>query len=418
MTRNLFGKSAVFVCAGLILTGCATHHLLQETPVLDVNLPSRERVLYEEMLTHILPEGLVVYMKRPPGTLRELYRQGAVQADGAFMNGCLLAMLSLKHAVTRDPVVRALALRVWSAHHRLVTGSGYEGLVARSFGKRNPSDTGLVFRRDGSGDGLMGWVFGTGAFVRLLAGPCEKKEAAADLRAVVRHLARHDLDIHQGPDQPTPYGNFRTPRAGISVGHLALGMMALAALARKLNPHDEDCRAFFDRLLRDDYPAQTENFYAWFPHHADNCATYAMNLVTAHWFDTDTKRSRHYAEGARAFWRRTHDWQMAFYALVYRFVGGRDRPASIRDAIDRLANMPPWHHQMMSQDGNVRRRTGIVPIEQRPQTSFFWSQNVFKELTASRQGPLDPVARCRLDFLLAYWFGRYVGEYSGGTGPG
>lgn len=406
-----------FLCLALLGPGCAAHRVLDETPVRwDVDLAARERVLYEEALTHLLPEGLMVYMKRPPGTLRELYRQGAVQADGAYHNGCFLAALSFKAAVTEDPSVRRLARRVWGAHHLLASASGYEGLVARSFGRRDPSEPGYVFRRDGSGDALIGWTFGTGVYVNLLADGEERRQAASDLRAVARHLLRHDRKIHEKPGLPTPYGDFRTPVAGVPVGHLALAMMAVGSLALRLSPGDEGVRSFFDRLLAEGYPSQAESFYAWFPHHADNTMAYALNLVTALWNDPSEERRRSYRAGAEAFWERTWDWQMAFYALAYAYAGGRKRPESVRDAVARLRNLPAGHHQVRGQERYIRRRMGVVPLERRPMTSSFWSQNVFRELAAPAGLPLDPVARARVDFLLAYWFGRWLGRYGGLSG--
>jgi hypothetical protein len=395
----------------LLTAGCPTHQVLLKTPVRkDVDLAAVERAHFEELESHLLPEGLVVYMKRPPGTLRELYRQGTVQADGAYFQGYLLAMLSLKWAVTRDRTVVALARRAWDAHHRLVAGSGYPGLVARSFGKNHPAEPGYIFRSDGSGDALVGWIFGTCIFVHLVDDPARRAEAAADARAVVRHMVKHDFKIHMAEEQPTKYGNFKTPVAGIPVGHYGMAMMALANLAVKLNPGDRECMDFLKKLVRSDYHRQSRSFYSWFPHHADNTMMYAMSLVAAWWCDETPRRRKYYLEGAEEFWTRTHDWQMAFYALAYKFVGGNRLPASRRDAIDRLRNLPQDYHQFRSQKQNTVKRKRIVPLERRPQTSSYWAQNVWKELTR-RQGPLDPIARCRLDFLLAYWFGRYLGEY-------
>jgi len=97
-----------------IAAGCPSNELLHRTPVkTEADLRAVARAHEEELATHILPEGLVVYAKRPPGDLAAPYRQGVVQADGAFHNGIVLAARSFKFAVTRDPDDRRKALACW-----------------------------------------------------------------------------------------------------------------------------------------------------------------------------------------------------------------------------------------------------------------------------------------------------------------
>ncbi len=409
---HVFRAAAGFLAPACIFAGCAIHGSAEITPITrDSSLEFIEQSCFSELVSHILPEGLVVYSRPDPCTLRDLYRRGAIQADGAYFNGYLLAALSLKYAVTRDETVRGLAFAAWSAHHRLVAESGYPGLVARSFGKKDPSDANCVFRRDGSGDGLCGWLFGAGVFARLAADPARRAEAALDLREIVRHMARHDLRIHVSENEPAPYGDFGTPVLAVSIGHRAAAMEALASLALRLNPADPECLRFRRLLDERGYPAQFAAFHSWFPHHADNSMMYAMNLVTAVWNQENADYRARYLEGAEEFWERVHDWQMAFYGLAYKFAGGRARPESIRDSIDRLANLPVRHLARKGENRMVKARMRIVPIERRPSTSSHWAQNVWLELAPGLREPAG-AATCRLDFLLAYWLGRYMGEYA------
>ncbi len=417
--RTASQRIAAPILAAFVLCGCPTHRLMEKTPVmLDVDLESLEKAHFDELLQHVLPEGLVVYMRRDPGTLRELYRQAASQADGAYFNGCMLAMLSFKYAATGDLEALDLALKAFDAHHFLVSGSGYPGLVARSFGKMRPSDPGYVFRKDSSGDALSGWLFGTSVFLRHIDDPARKSLAAEDLRAIVRHMRKHDLKIHSSENEPTPYGYFKRPVFLVPIGHRAAAMMALSPLALAANPADSDCLAFRAFLEEKGYPGQCGAFYSWFPHHADNSMMYVMNLLTALMNDTSTRNRAFYLQGMEEFWERVHDWQMAFFGLAYKYSGGASEPDSMRDSIERLRNVPRRYRQTSGEDGGDRRRGSIVPIERRPMTSSYWAQNPWIE-SADPAGDPGPVSRCRLDFLLAYWFGRCMGEYEpAGEGPG
>lgn len=404
--------------AALLLGGCPTHRLLRETPVKwDVNLPAYEGTALAELRTHLLPEGLLIYQKRPPYDAAALYGQGTRQADGAYYSGYLLAALCFRWKVTGDVETLALAKNVWDAHHSLVAGSGYPGLVARSFGKADPASPEYVFRKDGSGDQLVGWLLGTCAFVRLVDDPVRRAQAAADVKAICEHLRKHDLKIYENETTPTPYGDFKTPVLGVPVGNYAMSMCALAALAVYLNPGEATCADFQRWLFEKDYPRQCRAFYPWFPHKAFNACTFCISFVVAWWNDEDAGRRRYYREGADEFWARVYDWQMAFFGVGYRFIGGDDHAAHVQDSIDRLRNVPPYFDKVLDEEKHTKEHAAIVPIEDRTFSSGYWTHDVYHELT-KQDGPRDPVKLSRQDWLLAYWFGRYLGEYAGSIAGG
>jgi hypothetical protein len=398
----------------LILGGCPTHRLLRETPVKwNFDLVKYEGEALAELRTHLLPEGLIIYQKRPPYDAAALYAQGTRQADGAYYSGYLLAALTYKWKVTGDAETLELAKRVWDAHHKLVADSGYPGLVARSFGKTNPADPGYVFRKDGSGDGLIGWMFGTSAFVRHVDDPVRRAQAAADVKAICEHLRKHNLKIYENETTPTPYGNFKTPVFGVPIGNYAMPMCGLAALAVYLNPGDAACENFQAWILGKDYHRQTRYFYPWFPHRAFNTCTFIMSFVVAMQNDESPHRRGFYKRGADSFWERTYDWQNAFFGLCYKFGGGDNRPAYVRDSIDRLRNMPPYFDMILDEKKYTKAHAAIVPLEDRTMSSSYWTSDVFEELT-KQDGPRDPIKLSRQDYLVAYWFGRFQGEYKPG----
>jgi hypothetical protein len=391
--------------------GCRSDDVLRDTPVnWSADLPTIATQHHAETLTHLLPEGLIVYLKFAPGDVKALYEHATVQADGAFHNGLWLASLCFRYAVEKDSALLPLIKKTWDAHHLLITGSGYPGLVARTYGKKDPSDPALMFRTDGSGDGMCGWVFGASAFWNLIDDPERKAQIASDLKAICAHLRKHDLKIYQDENTPTPYGDFKSPVMGVPIGHYGVAMMALANLAVRANPSDAVCDNFLAWLVEKDYHRQAQYYYPWFPHSAANTNMYGMNLFTVWWNDPTPHRREFYKKGADAWWESSHAWQMAFYGLVYRFVGGTDHGGSIQDSIDRLRNMRTAYERTVNESEFVKDHLKIVPIESRPLTSTYWADSAFTECTKF-EGPTDGSPYARVDFLLAYWLGRYLGEY-------
>lgn len=397
----------LFCLSGLL--GCTTHNLLRDTPIMDTDLAAVEARHYKELLTHFLPEGLLVEQRNPPGDTLALYKRGAVQADGAFFTGIALAMLAFKYHETQDPEVLAQALKCWDACHLLIEGSGYPGLVARSFGKET-LDGPYIYNRDGSGDGMTGWMFGQMYAVRFLNDPDRKARTAVDVKAVVMHLRKHHLVIHMNEDTPTRYGDFNTPVFGVPIGSYAMPMLALAAFALELNPGDQECVDFQQYLLGRDFPKQSEYVYGWFPHRTFNLNIYAMNFMVAMETDKDEGRRKYYRRGIDAFWDRSYDWQCALFGLFYKSLGGTGHGGSIGESIARLRNLPQYYNRLANEVDIEKSHAKIVPIEDRPMNGYYWSEDVYNELP-TQEGPREETGWPRLDYLMAYWYGRYQGEY-------
>ncbi len=350
-------------------------------------------------------------MKRPPGDVTALYQQGTRQADGAFFHGQYLGMLVLKWKITGDDSLLPIIKKAWDANHMLVAGSGYPGLVARSFGKNKPEDPGYIYRKDGSGDQMVGWLFGTSLCCTFVDDPQRKAQAAADIKAICAHLRKHDLHIYENETTPTRYGDLKTPVFGIPIGYRAMPVMALAVLAVKLNPGDATCKNFLSWILKKNYHHQVTAVYSWAPHKGANLNVYLMSAFIAWWNDETPRRRKYYKEGVEGIWDRAYDWQMAFYALIYSYIGGTDHSGHITDSIDRLRNLTQRYNRTTTEKEYLKSHLKIVPIEDRPMTSSYWAADVVEEVTKIEGEPLDTVSYCRMDFLLAYWLGRFLKKY-------
>jgi len=395
----------------LLLTSCCESLLTERTPVKwEVDLVEREKEFDLEMKKHLLPEGLLIY-RTEDYNLVTLYEKGTCQADGAYMTGLLLGALVCKYQVTKDPEVLALAQKVCDGMFLLVTGSGYPGLVARSYGKKDFSSDSLLYRRDGSGDQMTGWLFGINLYTLLIDDPARKEKAAVLVKQIAQHMKKHNLKVYMGEDEPTPHGNFWTPVGGIvPVAHYAVAMMGLASLSVRLNPEDEFCAEFMNWLIGMDYPRQAKYFYSWFPQTTTNTANYILALMTTWSNDESPHRRDFYKSGADSMWKCCHEWQLSLFALVYKYIGGDCHSSDIEDSIDRLRNLPPYHRTLV-EEKSKDHLLAVVPFESRTASSCYWNHTVHKEIP-SQLGERQKTVVSRQDFLLAYWFGRWMGEYS------
>ncbi|MHC4600883.1 MAG: hypothetical protein ACYS47_17970 [Planctomycetota bacterium] len=379
----------------------------EETPVADVRLADLEKRHREETRTHLLPEGLIVYRMDWPDSLAKRYNRACRQADGAYFQGLYAASLAQRAALTGDADAREEALKAYLALHRLMVQSGYEGLVARSFGKRSLDDEGYEVRNDASGDQVTGFVWGTYWAWKCLPLEEVRRHASADMTALVAHLRRHDLKVHRSPDEPTRFGDYDADVLGIvPIGHRAVGALAIALVARLVcdGPAGTD---FFGELVKKDYHRFARYFYPWFPHSSANTVNYLLNLYLTWVLDESPHRRSFYAVGRESAWRLTHLWQMSLYAALYKAMEGKEEARDREDALRRLRNLPTRYTWF--RDEIVRWRANVVPLERRPSCTTFWSKSPRLELM--EHGKPWPVRIARIDFLVAYWFGRFHGYY-------
>lgn len=380
------------------------------TPIRDVRLDRLAQKHLEEVREHLLPEGLVVYRMDWPREPVSLYRRAAGQADGAYFQGLLVGALCMRAELTGKPEDADEARRAYLALRRCMALSGYPGLVARTYGKTSPDQKGLVARTDSSGDQVTGFVWGTYWALRLLGDEKIQAGAAEDSLALVRHLHKHQLKLHQRENQPQEFGQYDADVLDlIPVGHRAAGALAVALLALETNPDHPETKAFLDGLIRRDYHKVTSYFYSWFPHRAMNTINFLLNLYLVRELDASPHRRKFYKEGFEAAWSLTHGWQMAMYAALYRAAGGSHHLGDVTDSLIRLRNLPDRHTWYRNEQR--RWRLAVVPIEERPSCTSYWSNSPRTEL-ASHDGVIEPVRIARIDFLAAYWFGRYTGLYS------
>jgi hypothetical protein len=281
--------------------------------------------------------------------------------------------------------------------------------VGRTFGKRHPGDKEYEVRDDSSGDQVTGFVWGTWWALSLLDDPEVRQGAALDTKALVRHLRLHGMKIHRRAFEPTKHGDYDVDFFGVMpIGHRAVGALAVALVAAAANPGDAECEAFLDDLFRKEYPGKTRYVYSWFPHSAANTVNYLLNLYLTWRLDDSPQRRGFYAEARDSAWDLSHAWQMAFYAGLVKAMGGMEHPGELEDALRRLRNLPDRHVQFREE--RDAWRVDVVPIERRSSSSTWWSHSPRRELTGHAEGE-EPVRIARVDFLAAYWFGRWAGFY-------
>ena len=187
-------------------------------------------------------------------------------ADISTWNGALLAALSYKYAVTREPETLEKIARLLRGLHLFLKVTDEMGLPARCVMKTKQGDVNRQFIdengeefwfRSDAAKGTLNQIVGGFAVMMLLAYPDLPPEVQAqarfDLQEMAYHLIRHDYKLTERDGKHTKYGNL-TPRVG-STGvpfnaQVAYSVIATATIfegpdegkQRKILKHMQDLR--------------------------------------------------------------------------------------------------------------------------------------------------------------------------------
>ncbi|MEK6234098.1 MAG: hypothetical protein N2C14_05255, partial [Planctomycetales bacterium] len=149
-------------------------------------------------------------------------------SDVSTWNGCLLAALSYKYAVTKDPGVLAQISRLLHGIHLYIEVTGKPGLVSRCVVARNQPE-GNCTARYATPDGRVFHYApqpAKGTYNQLMLGyaalwmnayqdlpPDVQQRASQDAAALALHLVDHDYQLTEKDGNHSPWGGL-TPRIG------------------------------------------------------------------------------------------------------------------------------------------------------------------------------------------------------------
>lgn len=391
---------------------------------------------FERLLDRFVsPLGTLVYIQRSGATGFEWRRQ----SDQAIWTGMALAAESMRWAATRDPHalerVRAFARGL----HALGSIAGVRGVYARSIWRKGSIDTARALARgddvrsgagpytdyewrgDMSKDQISGVICGLAVAWLLVDDPEVRDLARRDAAALADHLIEHDLVLHDTGGEPTEYSDLNGRIAGLPIGLNALIALSAYKIAAVATGEEKYVAAYAD-LVERAYPSLIYwtkfQIFGKTNHNNDNMqfiATLPLLLLEA-----QPAIRREVARGVERTLAYVQHEGNSWFNYVAMLAVGYDRGLA-EDARLTLALFPldkrtlavdvtgdeRFEQALFSSRKGRPKAKYPLPINYRPQTTFAWRDDPY-ELRSYERSYGDDTAS-PVDYLLAYWTGRYLG---------
>lgn len=186
-------------------------------------------------------------------------------SDTSTWNGALLAALSYKYAVTKDPHTLQRIAEILDGLHLFLIVTSQPGLLARSIALDDatreaemqpytmPDDSQIYFRSDAAkgtyNQVIMGYAtMMMHAYDDLPA--ATQRQAHDDLTSMVLHVVNHDYHLTERSGQRTRYGDLTPLLGSISVPFNAQVAYQIIATGRFYPPDDPQARARVEQEFR------------------------------------------------------------------------------------------------------------------------------------------------------------------------
>jgi hypothetical protein len=361
-------------------------------------------------------------------------------ADGSFFQGIYLASQALRFATTGELEAREQILLALRGMRVLAEVSGRRGLLARMVSPvEPPGDTGWrrsstrpdqFWKSDASKDQYAGFVHGLGVAWAVISDPEIRSETSVLASAVADHLIENDLEIVDWNGRRTTHGDLRGRVFGLPVGVNALVSLVIARVAAEA-PGGRRHVAFHARLVDAGYPEIARSahltslrFCSRVNENMAYLALYPLLLLERDPGIRDALRN-----AARRLWQDVQGEGNAFFAFVQAALvadpleegqrGIREEARaeglrSLREFPDRKIVWPvdltrdgfEMPKAWLRCDGEPRAKHP-VPLYLRPRHSSLWTSDPYR--LVGRLGARGESEFAGIDYLLAYWIGRYHG---------
>ena len=382
----------------------------------------------------ISPVGQIVYTQ-PVTTTAFAWRN---QSDQAIWTGTMLAAESMRYAATHDARALERVRTLARGLHALTEVTGVRGLYARSLWKtgeakvprKEPGRPGqgrladYSWRGDVSKDQISGIVCGLGVAWALVDDPEVRAIVRADAAALADHLIEHDLVIYDSGGEPTTFGDMKGHVFGVPVGLHALIALAAYKVADEATG-EAKYREAYDGLVRAGYPEAIYwtkfQFLGKTNHNNDNMqflTTLPLLLLEARpaireEIGRGLERTVEYVRHEGNAWFNYvammglgYDRQLAEDAFLTMHLFPLDK----RQLEVDVRQDPRFEHAIVAARGGRERCPWPLPINYRAQTAFAWRDDPYELL--SGEGAAGDEISAPVDYLLAYWVGRYAGFIS------
>jgi len=406
-------------------TGCFLRHdkaladieNWQDTSPPTFSLKQRAQGYQERLETRYqMEDGLIRYRRWGEGH-EELPGYGNM-ADGCFHLGIYLASQALRFASTGDPEAREQVLLSLRAMKLYAEVSGKPGLLARYFSPVKPDDDRwhqsqehpeYFWRSDVSKDQYAGYIDGLGVTLAVVSDPQIRSQVAPLAAAIADHLIENDLQIIDFDGERTTYGDLR----GRSFGFFPNGINALICLAiakvAAEGTGEQKHLDFYEQLVQDRYPriARWTYFSTLGMGNRDNANMAYLALYPLLLLEDDQGVIRDVRKGARRTWSQVKNDHNAFFSFVHAAVvgDGDEGKAKGREAIKEFPDSKVVLVLNTREPGP--KSTRATPLYQRPRSASLWVSDPRR--LAGQLVDMGNVGFAGIDYLIAYWLGRYHG---------
>ena len=386
---------------------------------------------------HLAPNGLLIYKRNLIYEAKVGFCYGSL-SDTPIWGGCHLAAESFRYAVTKSPEALAAVRKSVKSLHLLQKIHGISGLLARHIAPKDDPiaaprmgkeewQKGVgefadwIWRANVSKDQYSGMIFGYGAAYDLVDDEEIRKLIHRDMTAIADFLIKNDYRIIDYDGKRTKYHSMRARIGPIPIGVHALMSLAAIKIAHRVSG-EERFEKEYRRLIRRRWPQATWlvkfQLFGKTNHNNDNMGFLSYYNILR--LENDPKIRRHYEKSIKRTWKYIRHEGNSFWTFIHLANSGRDDSAR-EDARLQLRNFPASKRRIgvdsrgrtdielgrYKNRSNVRKAKYPLPINQRARTSFDWK--ICPYGITSFLGSKGNIQSAPVDFLLAYWMGRYHG---------
>jgi hypothetical protein len=364
--------------------------------------------------------------------------------DAAIWTGCYLAAESFRYAATGDIAAYQACRETLNAMRMLREVTGVPGLLARGFvpayfgiaarGEYHYSQDGKwIWSGDVSSDQLDGIIFGYYVFYRLAASPADKEAVGREVSLLIGHVIENGMQIVDVDGAPTTWGHYE-PWYVRDEEH----MNALLILSHLKVAHhttgEERFRAKYLQCINEEYALLAETSVVKWPLEEINHSDHNLQWLAYYpllSLETDPVFYASYRRSLAAAWDFVgKEGQTLFNFAEEALVPGT---GNLADGVKTLQDFPtdlrlfevinstrsdleaykPFLINPESGDPQIDfTRFPPLPVNERPLWEYEWAQNPYRlDGNVGRKGETE---QSGVDYLLAYWMGRYHGLLSGG----
>jgi len=359
-----------------------------------------------------MPDGLIRYRRWLTG--QEMPGYGNL-ADGCFQLGIYLASQALRFAATGDPDAREQVMLSLGAMKLYAEVSGVRGLLARYFSPVKPDDDRwhhsqthpqYFWRSDVSRDQYAGHIHGLGVTLAVVSDPEIRSQIATLAAPIADHLMENGLKIIDWDGQPTTHGDLR----GRIIGSIPNGVNALICLVifkvAGESTGEQKYIDFYEQLVQDGYLRITYwTKISIFGTGRVNANMAYLALYPLLLLEDDQEVVRELRAGAQRIWPRVREDHNSFFSFVHAAVVGDAEEGKVRGR-EAILEFPDRKLFWVTRKSEPTSAEAAVPLYLRPRTASLW---VSDPTIAAHLETVGHGGYAGIDYLIAYWLGRYHG---------